>query len=219
MIYVEEMLDRKTGELVSVDKGDWITITELATLFGLGRRRATTVLRHLDFLQVEGGGRDSRHRIADWVVQRGWGKRLHRKTDKFPFDVVGPEAVQWIKERWQGAVTAIERETFSGPVAEAKAALADFEAAYGRKEMTVQMKLCWLADFLPGLTQEQIGSVLDVTQQLVSRFISIRSNQLREAKALKANRFDGPVRSQAVVLVSPGPIRKSTTPRKMTIEA
>ncbi|MBB4171594.1 hypothetical protein [Rhizobium sp. BK538] len=62
MIYVEEILDRKTGELVSVDKGDWITITELATLLGLGRRQATTVLRHLDFLQIEGVGRESRHR-------------------------------------------------------------------------------------------------------------------------------------------------------------
>ncbi|QRM42813.1 hypothetical protein [Rhizobium sp. BG4] len=187
MNYVEEILDRKTGELVSVDKGDWITIAELARFLGFGRRRATTVLRHLDFLQIEGVGRDSRHRIADWVVQRGWGKRLHRKTDKFPFDVIGPDAVQWIKERWQGAVTAIERETFSGPVAEAKAALDGFQAAYGRKEMTVQMEVSWLADIFPDLTQEQMSSILDVSQQLVSRFLSVRSEQLQRAKALKAS--------------------------------
>ena len=192
MIYVEEILDRKTGELVSVDKGDWITITELGALFGLGRRQTTTVLRQMNFLQVEGGGRNSRHRIADWVVQRGWGKRLHRKTDKFPFDVIGPEAVQWIKERWQDAVAAIERETVTGPVVEAKSALADFQATHGRKEMSVQMMVCWLADFFPELTQQQMAGVLDVSQQLVSRFLSIRSEQLKRAKALKGSRLDGP---------------------------
>lgn len=190
MIYRYEVLDRKTGELVSVDQGDWITIAELGQLFGLGRRQTTTVLRHLDFLQVEGGGRNSRHRIADWVEAKGWGKRLHRKADKFPFDVIAPPAVEWIRKRWPDAVAAIERKTFSGPVGEAKAALADFQAAHGRKEMTVQMMVCWLADFFPDLTQQQMAGVLDVSQQLVSRFLTIRSEQLKEAKALKASHFD-----------------------------
>ncbi|WP_203423080.1 hypothetical protein [Sinorhizobium sp. BG8] len=190
MIYITEILDRKTGELVSVDQGDWITITELGQLFSLGRRQTTTVLRQLDFLQVEGGGRNSRHRIADWVVAKGWGKRLHRKFDKFPFDVISPDAVEWIKERWAGAVAAIERETHSGPVAEAKAALADFKLMHGRREMTVQMMVCWLADFFPDLTQQHMASALDVSQQLVSRFLKIRSEQLKEAKNLKVSRFD-----------------------------
>lgn len=192
MIYRQEVLDRKTGELVSVDQGDWITIGELGQLFGLGRRQTTTVLRQMEFLQVEGGGRNSRHRIADWVEAKGWGKRLHRKADKFPFDVIAPPAVEWIRERWPDAVAAIERKTFSGPVAEAKAVLADFQAAHGRKEMSVQMMVCWLVDFFPDLTQQQMAGVLDVSQQLVSRFMAVRSEQLKQAKTLKAKRF-GPV--------------------------
>lgn len=193
MIYVEEILDRKTGELVSVDKGEWITIRELGDLYGLGRRQTTTVLRHMNFLQVEGGGRNSRHRIADWVTQKGWGKRLQRKTDRYPFDVIGPEAVEWIKQRWQEAVTALERQTNSEPVAEAKAALTDFQS-HRRQGMSVQMMVYWLTDFFPDLTQVQMASVLDVSQQLVSRFTSSRSEQLKNARALKMKRFDDPVR-------------------------
>lgn len=193
MIYRQEILDRKTGELVSVDQGDWITIAELGQLFDLGRRQTTIVLRHLDFLQGEGGGRNSRHRIADWVETNGWGKRLHRKADKFPFDVIAPPAVEWIRKRWPDAVAAIERETFYGPVADARAALAAFQAVGGRKEMTVQMMVHWLADFFPDLTQQQMASVLDVSQQLVSRFLSIRSEQLRIARSLRMNRFDDPL--------------------------
>lgn len=190
MIFSQEVLDRKTGELVSVDQGDWITIAELGQFFGLGRRQTTTILRHLDFLQIEGGGRNSRHRIADWVEAKGWGKRLHRKTDKFPFDVIAPPAVEWIRERWPNAVAAIERETFSGPVVEAKAALADFQAACGRKEMTVQMMVYWLVDFFPDLTQQQMAGVLDVSQQVVSRFMAARSAQVKQAKTLRAKRFE-----------------------------
>lgn len=192
MIYVEEILDRKTGELVSIEKGEWITIAELATLLGLGRRQATTVLRHLGFLQVEGGGRNSRHRIAEWVVQRGWGKRLHRRSDKYPFDVIGPEAVKWVKERKQDAVAAIEQQ-ITEPVAAAKDALADFQARNGRTEMSVQMMVCWLADFFPRLTQEQMATILEVSRPLVSRFMAVRSKQLQEARTLKAKRFDDPV--------------------------
>lgn len=189
MIHRQEILDRKTGELVSVEQGDWITIAELGQLFGLGRRQTTTVLRQIEFLQVEGRGRNSRHRIADWVEAKGWGKRLHRKTDKFPFDVIAPAAVEWIRERWPNAVAAIERETFSGPVAEAKAALTAFQAD-DRKELTVQMMVCWLADTFPSLTQQQMAGVLDVSQQLVSRFLTIRSEQLKRARTLKANLYD-----------------------------
>lgn len=193
MIYTQEILDRMTGELVTVDKGDWITIAELATAFSVGRRRATTVLRQMDFLQVEGGGRDCRHRIADWVVQRGWGKRLKRRGDKFPFDVISPEAVDWIKERWQATTDAIEEEGNVGRIAEARDALQSFKAHRGRDELPAQMLVCWLADFFPDLSQQQMGRVLDVTQQLVSRFLAIRSSQIAKARELRKRTFLEPV--------------------------
>ncbi len=190
MNYVQEILDRKTGELVSVDQGDWITITELSCMLVVGRRRATTILRHMGFLQVEGGGRNSRHRIADWVVEKGWGKRLHRKGDKFPFDVIGPNAIPWIKERWQAASVAVEHGDNTGLVAEARDAVTTFKASRDGREPSVQMLVCWLADFFPSLTQQQMGAVLDVTQQLVCRFLSVRSAQHAEAKELRKRDFE-----------------------------
>ncbi|MGA1832975.1 hypothetical protein [Rhizobium wenxiniae] len=193
MIYTQEILDRKTGELVTVDQGDWITIAELATAFSVGRRRATTVLRQMDFLQVEGGGRDCRHRIADWVVQRDWGRRLHRKADKFPFDVISPDAVEWIKKRWQTTTDTIEHEAKTGRISEAREALQSFKAHRGRDELPAQMLVCWLADFFPDLSQQQISRVLDVTQQLVSRFLAIRSSHIAKAKELRKRTFMEPV--------------------------
>lgn len=76
MIYTEQLLDRKTGELVTVERGDWTTIAELGELFGWGRRQTTTILRKMGFMQAEGGGRDARHRIAQWIVERGWGRPI-----------------------------------------------------------------------------------------------------------------------------------------------
>ena len=190
MKYVQEILDRKTGELISVDQGDWITITELACMLDVGRRRATTILRQMGFLQVEGGGRNCRHRIADWVVEKGWGRRLHRKGDKFPFDVIGPNAVSWIRDRWQAASIAVEHGDNTGLVAEARDAVMGFKASRDGREPSVQMLVCRLADFFPSLTQQQMGDVLDVTQQLVSRFLSVRSAQLRTAKELRGRTFE-----------------------------
>jgi hypothetical protein len=52
--------------------------------------------------------------------------------------------------------------------------------------MSVQMQVCWLADHRPDLTQAQGAQVLSVSQQLVSRNLTIRANQLAKARALKA---------------------------------
>ncbi|CAO4182674.1 hypothetical protein [Methylorubrum populi] len=54
MLYSEEVLDRRTGELVKVNQGEWITVTELAGLYGVGPRKARSVLRKMEFLGIEG---------------------------------------------------------------------------------------------------------------------------------------------------------------------
>ena len=38
MEYFDEVLDRRTGELVAIATGSWITITELGDLHQVGRR-------------------------------------------------------------------------------------------------------------------------------------------------------------------------------------
>lgn len=131
------MFDRKTGELINVSLGDWITITELGQRFDCGPKKTRTVLREMDFLQVEGDGRSSRHRLCHWVVERGWGHRLTRKKDKrksgnIPFDTIGPDARQWVEERWAAAFQAVEHRTKTGPAAKAKAALEGFQISRNR---------------------------------------------------------------------------------------
>lgn len=183
MEYTREELDRKTGDLQTVSLGDWITVAELATSHGFGRRQATEVLMKLDVLQPETEGRVTRHRLAAWFVEEGYGKRLKRKRDKFPFDVLSPAGQDWINERWDDAVATIRRAKEDEPIKLAAAALDRFKSDR-LGEMTVQMQICWLADFFPELTQVMIALVVGVSQPLVSKFLGIRSSQ--RAKAVKS---------------------------------
>lgn len=187
MEYFDEVLDRKTGELTKVSMGDWITLTELGSLYGVGKREVRTVLRKLGVVEVEGAATHQRHRLAAWVVQRGWGKRIERRNKK-PFDVVGPDLRVWIEERWVQAVEDIASEA-TAPSLQARAALADFNARRSTA-LTTQQSIHWLADWFPHLTQTEMGMVLEVTQQLVGKYLNIRSKQLREAEELKAMDLD-----------------------------
>ena len=108
MQYTREVLDRKTGELLTISLGDRITIAELGEMHSLGRRQTTDVLRHLDVLQVETTDRTTRHRLAPWFVERGYGRRLKRRTDKFPFDVGCDLAVYNLQPRLDIGLTPRE---------------------------------------------------------------------------------------------------------------
>lgn len=136
MEYFEEVLDRKTGELVTGSKGDWITVTELGLLNGVGRREVRTILRHMEVLVTEGAARHQRHRLTSWVVERGWGKRIERKG-QVPFDVLGPDVREWIAERWEQTKDDIASEATSQSLT-ARAALEAFKASRHRHDLTVQ---------------------------------------------------------------------------------
>lgn len=178
MRYTDEVLDRMTGELVSVNKGHWITIAELAKLFGVGRRQASTILREMGFLQIEGSGKNSRHRICPWVSERGWGLTNRRKTDKFPFDVIGPEAVQWIAERWAETDAAVKERTKDGPVAQAAAALEAFKTSRERQDLNVEGETRWLSYHFPLLSHQQIADILSVSRQLIDRYVERSQKQV-----------------------------------------
>ncbi|MDH4439172.1 MAG: hypothetical protein QE284_02175 [Rhizobium sp.] len=183
MQYTSEIFDRKTGEMISIDQGHWITMEELSEAFGIGRRQLATVLHQMNFLQIEGTGRNARNRIQDWVVDKGYGKRNKRKSDGMPFDVVSSEGVRWIAVRWEDARKAVEAKT-SSPAEEAREALQDFQKRRsgplgGRQEIH------WLADYFPHLTHDQMAQALSVSRQLVTRIMSVRSRQIAKAKALR----------------------------------
>lgn len=184
MRYFAEILDRKTGELISVDKGEWITLAELAQFLNTGRRQMTTVLREMDFIQLEGTGKNCRHRLRDWVLAAGWGKRNRRKSDNMPFDVVSPQGVHWVLSRWQGAKIAVDERRNVRPVNEARQSLLDFQTTRNREGMAAQEQACWLADHFPTLSHHHIADALDVSRQLVDRFMKARHRHLTEARRL-----------------------------------
>jgi len=47
MHYTAEVLDRATGDLKEVSLGEWITVTELGELYGVGRRKVRSILHHM----------------------------------------------------------------------------------------------------------------------------------------------------------------------------
>lgn len=189
MIYTQDILDRKTGELISVSAGDWITIRELADFLSYGHRQTIVILREMGFLQLEGTGKNSRHRVADWLMLKGWAKRHYSKADHYPFDVINTDAVFWVIDRWEQAKAAYLETTYTAGVEEAQKALQAFQIDRGRRDMSVQMQVCWLVDHFPELTQTMIAGVVAVTQQVVSKFLRIRSADITTAQQLKANRF------------------------------
>lgn len=178
MHYSNEVLDRKTGEIISVSAGDWMTLRELADVFGCGRRTLTVILRELAFLQIEYDGRYNRYRVADWVVSKGWGKRLRSKSSKYPFDIVSSDAVLWLIDRWEQALRNYGAK-LDVQVVHAKKALKDFQK-HRDETMTVEMQVCWIRDIFPDLTQKEIAEVVDVSQPIVSRYLRKRSNRLTE---------------------------------------
>jgi hypothetical protein len=189
MKYVEEVLNRKTGELETVSMGDWLPLTELGQVYRQGPKQIRTILRKMGVLVVEGADRHQRHRLAPWVMQRGWGKRIEaRRGRRFPFDVVGPDLQQWIADRWEATVSELEQEA-TAPSLAARAALHQFTTSRS-EALSVQQSVCWLADYFPQLTQNEVAMVLDVTQQLVAKYQNIRSAHRRRAWELRTMDLD-----------------------------
>lgn len=178
MEYFEEVLDRRSGELVTVSKGDWITISELGELHGVGRREIRTILRKMGVLQIEGSATHGRHRLATWIVTEGWGRRIERKGE-YPFDVVGPKLREWIESRWGETLQVLQEEATNASLA-ARAALADFNSTRLTERLSVQEAVSWLADHFGHLTQEEMSMVLNVTQQVVSKYLNMRNATRRE---------------------------------------
>lgn len=172
MEYFEEVLDRRSGELVTVSQGEWITVSELGELYGVGRREVRTILRKMGVLDVEDSATHGRHRLAKWITEEGWGRRIERKG-KIPFDVIGPKLREWIALRWDTTLQLLQQEA-SKPSLRARSELAAFTSSRLTGKLSVQEGVSWLADHFPELTQSEMAMVLDVTQQLVSKFLVIR---------------------------------------------
>jgi hypothetical protein len=174
MLYTAEQLDRTTGDLIVVDLGNWITVTELGKQYGLGEKKIRSVLHHLGMLRSEGG----RFRLTAKAVQLGLGKRHDKpKKHRYPFDVISPLGQKIIAENWDWVGADLEQEKQSKPLRlEASQALESFKGQRLR-EMTTQMEVCWMRDHFPELTQDEIASLIDTPQSLVNRYGKAQGKQ------------------------------------------
>jgi hypothetical protein len=179
--YTAEILDRATGELVEVDQGNWVTVTELGKAHGVGPRRVRAVLHHMGLLRSE--GKHGRYRLAPFAVERGYGKRIDRpKRSKWPFDVLSPEGQRLIDETWEVTVadmqSDLEKDSSTGT---ASTALDHFKKARSRP-METQEEVCWLRDHQSGLTNTQIATVTGASEQLVGRYVALQLRQRQELR-------------------------------------
>lgn len=179
MRYTEEVLDRTTGDLITIDKGEWLTVSELGEHYGVSRIKVRAVLRQMDFLYVTGGQAHNRHRLTPQAIAAGHGKHIPAKAGKrmTPFDVISPEGQRWIGERWADALAAVDAKADKPALAEARQALNAFKQREGRSPLGVHGQVLWLYHHHQMLSHTDIASILGVTQQLVSRYVALHRKQ------------------------------------------
>ncbi|ESX29462.1 MULTISPECIES: hypothetical protein [unclassified Mesorhizobium] len=194
MQYTAEVLDRASGDLKLVSLGDWITVTEYGERKGVGRRKVRAVLTQVGLLREEteapisGKSRVTRRRLTREAVEQGLGKRIYpAKEGNYPFDVLSPEGQAWIDARWDEGVAAISSAIASSPLAEEAKACWEKFRAIRRSELTSQMEVCFLLDHFPDLPQVDISRITGVSERMVSRYVTIRADQIRKWTAFKNN--------------------------------
>lgn len=190
MRYTQTALDRSTGDLVPVDMGEWLTVTELGEHYGVGRNKIRSILQQMGLVKPE--GQHGRLRLTPEAVRRGLGKRHDKpKSGKYPFDVLSPAGQALIASRWQETIAALDASAQHDPLLrEARSALSDYVAErrhHRLSEMEPQMQICWLLDHFRDLTGEHISKIVGVTHQLVSRYADRRAKQLDYFRRRKAS--------------------------------
>jgi hypothetical protein len=136
----------------------------------------------MDFLYVTGGQAHNRHRLSPWVLQAGYGRHIPAKRGKVrhPFDVISPSGREWIEERWSATLALLDAQSTRTVIGQAREALASFQA--GRLvALNTQGCALWLSHHFGDLSHVEIGGILDVSQQVVSRYLKLHSTQRKAA--------------------------------------
>ena len=188
MLYKSEVFDRKTGEVIEVELGEWMTVTELGERLGVGRRKVREVLSTLDVVALTGAswGGTQRYRLTPWVLERDFGKHHPpTKARPYPFDVIGPMGREWIEERWAGALHQVETKASSPVVSAARAALEDFKVTRKRENMPTKQMVYWLCHHFPQLSHDEMAIIIGVARQMVSREAAQRETERAKWKAFR----------------------------------
>ncbi|MGX7709357.1 hypothetical protein ACS5PV_31525, partial [Methylobacterium sp. Gmos1] len=106
---------------------------------------------------------------------------------RYPFDVIGPQGRTWIEARWIITLAKMEARPSRSVVEQARKALDSFQERR-LSRLDVQGCVLWLCDHYPDLTHTEMAGILDVTQQLVSRYVNVRSRQKASAERTKSQK-------------------------------
>lgn len=181
-VYVQQVVDRDTGEVSWVNLGTFRPLSAVADMLGIGRRKFREVLLSLGVVQQEYDeySRQNRHRLSPWAVESGLGRRIDRKhlRDHQPFDVLSEDGVAYVRDHLLQATMTLE-----GPARAARDALVAFEA---RRTLDSAQRVSWLADHYPALSQQDVSEIVGVSEGRVSQLLDRRASRLRWLKAKQA---------------------------------
>jgi hypothetical protein len=171
MEYHQEVLDRTTGRLETKSIGDWISVTELGELYGVGSRKVRAILHHMGVLGQEG----RRYRLPRYLVEDGIGTRHDKPRSGYPFDVISPEGQDLVASVWAETVEDYEadcRKDRAVPLI--RDSLAAFKTTRANP-MTSQEEVCWIVDHFRDTPHRTIAEILEVSPALVIRYVKKRT--------------------------------------------
>lgn len=179
--YTTQIFDRNTGELVNLDLGLYMTLTEFTDLMGVPMKLGREVLNEIGLLALEGG----RFRLKEEHARAALGRRLKTKSSKFPFDALSPSGQSHARARWDAALKSVlERRSRDPDVEGAEKALKEFrEQRLG--PLTTQMEVYWLLHHFPKLSTRSIARILHVTDAIVFKWSALRQRQVKQAHQKK----------------------------------
>lgn len=173
MEYHQEVLDRATGRLETKSLGEWITVTELGTSYGVGSKKVRVILHHIGVLAQEG----RRYRLPHHLVEAGIGFRNDNPKSGFPFDVISPEGQRLIASVWSEAAEDYEADCRrDAEVPLIRASLAAFKTTR-LSPVDTRQEVYWVLDHFRDTLFQTVAAALEVSPALVSRFVAERRSR------------------------------------------
>jgi hypothetical protein len=185
MEYTSEVLDRSTGNLLTVSMGDWIPVTELGKHYGVGKKQVRQILYHMGLLQREGRS----YRLPWEAVEKGYGKRHDNPKSGRAFDVISPLGQQLVAEIWDETVADYEADLRKdSKIDEARDALAAFkETRIGNEPLHAEGEVRWLRHQFPEMTHDATAIALEISPPLVRKYVDKQAAQRAYWDRRKAN--------------------------------
>lgn len=171
--YSREVFDRETGELVSLDLGIWMKITEFTELLGVPMRLGREILCDIGLISIQSG----RYKLKLEHEKAGRGRNLKAKRSRFPFVVLSPEGQKYAMERWAASKDRVlARKAGETKTIEAIVALEAFRQSR-RNRLTCKMEIYWLLDHFPHIPTRKIAEIVGVSNSIVFKYSAIRTKE------------------------------------------